>query len=85
VDILKRKFGVIGQRLHEMGLGMDDSPVAPAKPSAFMSGMPIFIPALANSKLWQIPSIRAMIFIKQQSIFWIRLSFSSRCGFLGFG
>ena len=30
VDILKRKFGVIGQRLHEMGLGMDDSPVVPA-------------------------------------------------------
>ncbi|MCX5882609.1 MAG: DNA polymerase IV [Deltaproteobacteria bacterium] len=27
VDVLKRKFGVIGQRLHEMGLGMDDSPV----------------------------------------------------------
>ena len=30
IDILKRKFGIIGQRLHEMGLGMDDSPVVPA-------------------------------------------------------
>jgi DNA polymerase-4 len=30
VDILKRKFGVIGQRLHEMGQGRDDSPVVPA-------------------------------------------------------
>ncbi len=30
VDILKRKFGVVGQHLHDMGLGIDDSPVVPA-------------------------------------------------------
>jgi len=29
VDILKRKFGVTGERLHYMGLGMDNSPVVP--------------------------------------------------------
>lgn len=29
VDILKRKFGVIGERLHCMGLGIDESPVVP--------------------------------------------------------
>lgn len=29
VDILRRKFGVIGERLHYMGLGIDDSPVVP--------------------------------------------------------
>jgi len=29
VDILKRKFGVTGEKLHYMGLGMDDSPVIP--------------------------------------------------------
>lgn len=29
VDILKRKFGVIGERLHYMGLGVDISPVVP--------------------------------------------------------
>ncbi len=29
VPFLKRRFGVIGQRLHEMGLGLDDSPVVP--------------------------------------------------------
>jgi len=29
VHILKRKFGVTGERLHLMGLGMDDSPVVP--------------------------------------------------------
>lgn len=31
VDTLKRKFGVIGERLHFMGLGHDDSPVVPAE------------------------------------------------------
>lgn len=31
VDILRRKFGVIGERLHYMGLGMDNSPVVPAE------------------------------------------------------
>jgi DNA polymerase-4 len=31
VDILKRKFGVVGERLHCMGLGLDDSPVIPAE------------------------------------------------------
>jgi DNA polymerase IV len=29
VGILKRKFGVVGERLHLMGLGVDDSPVVP--------------------------------------------------------
>jgi DNA polymerase IV len=29
VDILKRKFGVTGEKLHHMGLGVDDSPVVP--------------------------------------------------------
>jgi DNA polymerase IV len=29
VDILKRKFGVTGEKLHYMGLGVDDSPVIP--------------------------------------------------------
>jgi len=29
VDVLTKRFGVIGQRLHEMGLGLDDSPVIP--------------------------------------------------------
>ncbi len=29
VSFLKRRFGVIGERLHEMGLGWDDSPVVP--------------------------------------------------------
>ena len=29
VDILKRRFGVIGERLHYMGLGIDSSPVVP--------------------------------------------------------
>ena len=27
VDVLSKRFGVIGERLHEMGLGLDDSPV----------------------------------------------------------
>ena len=30
VDILKRKYGINGQHLHDMGLGIDDSPVVPA-------------------------------------------------------
>jgi DNA polymerase-4 len=30
VDILKRKFGINGQHLHDMGLGIDYSPVVPA-------------------------------------------------------
>jgi DNA polymerase IV len=29
VSFLKRRFGVIGERLHEMGLGVDGSPVVP--------------------------------------------------------
>ena len=29
VDVLTKRFGVIGERLHEMGLGLDDSPVIP--------------------------------------------------------
>jgi DNA polymerase IV len=29
VDILKRKFGINGQHLHDMGLGIDHSPVVP--------------------------------------------------------
>jgi len=29
VSLLSRRFGVIGERLHEMGLGLDDSPVVP--------------------------------------------------------
>ncbi|MCM2359999.1 MAG: DNA polymerase IV [Geobacteraceae bacterium] len=31
VEILRRKFGVIGERLHCMGLGIDDSPVVPVE------------------------------------------------------
>ena len=30
VQILTKRFGVIGERLHEMGLGLDDSPVVPS-------------------------------------------------------
>lgn len=33
VDILKRKFGIIGERLSQMGQGIDDSPVIPAEDS----------------------------------------------------
>jgi DNA polymerase-4 len=29
VSLLNKRFGVIGQRLHEMGLGVDESPVVP--------------------------------------------------------
>jgi len=29
VSVLAKRFGVIGERLHEMGLGLDDSPVVP--------------------------------------------------------
>ena len=29
VSFLKKRFGVIGERLHEMGLGLDESPVVP--------------------------------------------------------
>ena len=29
VDVLSKRFGVIGERLHEMGLGLDDGPVIP--------------------------------------------------------
>jgi DNA polymerase-4 len=29
VSFLSKRFGVIGERLHEMGLGLDDSPVVP--------------------------------------------------------
>ncbi len=31
VEILTRRFGVVGERLHRMGLGEDDSPVVPAE------------------------------------------------------
>lgn len=31
VMLLKRRFGIIGERLHEMGLGIDDSPVSPVE------------------------------------------------------
>lgn len=34
VDILTRRFGVVGERLHRMGLGQDDSPVVPAEEAA---------------------------------------------------
>ena len=30
-DILRRKFGIVGERLHRMGLGEDDTPVVPAE------------------------------------------------------
>lgn len=33
VEILRRKFGVIGERLSQMGRGEDDSPVVPAEES----------------------------------------------------
>ncbi len=29
VDVLSKRFGVIGEKLHEMGLGLDDNPVIP--------------------------------------------------------
>jgi DNA polymerase-4 len=29
VSVLSKRFGVIGERFHEMGLGLDDSPVVP--------------------------------------------------------
>jgi len=29
VSVLNKRFGVIGERLHEMGLGLDDTPVVP--------------------------------------------------------
>ena len=29
VSVLSKRFGVIGERLHEMGLGLDDNPVLP--------------------------------------------------------
>ena len=29
IPFLKRRFGIIGERLHKMGLGLDDSPVIP--------------------------------------------------------
>ena len=31
VETLTKRFGVIGERLHEMGLGLDDSPVVPSQ------------------------------------------------------
>jgi DNA polymerase-4 len=31
VKELKRKFGIIGERLHQMGLGIDESPVVPVE------------------------------------------------------
>lgn len=29
VSVLKKRFGVVGERLHKMGLGLDDDPVVP--------------------------------------------------------
>jgi DNA polymerase-4 len=29
VSVLSKRFGVVGERLHEMGLGLDDNPVVP--------------------------------------------------------
>jgi DNA polymerase-4 len=31
VDVLRKRFGIIGERLHQMGRGVDDSPVIPAE------------------------------------------------------
>ena len=31
VNVLRKKFGIIGERLHRMGQGIDDSPVIPAE------------------------------------------------------
>lgn len=31
VSILRKRFGIIGERLHQMGLGIDESPVVPAE------------------------------------------------------
>lgn len=31
VDILRQRFGVVGEKLHRMGLGLDDSPVVPVE------------------------------------------------------
>jgi DNA polymerase-4 len=31
VNILRKKFGIIGERLHQMGLGIDNSPVIPSE------------------------------------------------------
>jgi DNA polymerase-4 len=31
VDVLKRRFGIIGERLSQMGRGIDDTPVVPAE------------------------------------------------------
>ena len=125
VDILKRKFGINGLHLHDMGLGIDQSPVVPAsdqdrvksvghsmtlkqdisrrqdilkyllqlsemvgrraddtvfpgKPCIYMSGMLIFTPVLANSRLLEIPLTRAVTSTQQRLIFWIQSSFSSR-------
>lgn len=33
VEVLKRSFGVVGERLHYMGLGVDDAPVVPEEES----------------------------------------------------
>jgi DNA polymerase-4 len=33
VNILKKRFGVIGEKLHLMGMGIDDSPVVPVEES----------------------------------------------------
>jgi len=33
VDILRKRFGVIGEKLHQMGLGLDDTPVIPVEES----------------------------------------------------
>ena len=133
VDILKRKFGITGQHLHDMGLGIDHSPVVPASDQDRVKSVghsmtlrrdvsrrqDILKYLLQLSEMVgrrarrygvsgktinlyvryadfyssfgkaadpaQIPSTRAMTFTRRRSISWIRLSFSSRCGFWGFG
>ena len=34
LEILRRKFGVVGERLQRMGRGLDESPVVPAEEEA---------------------------------------------------
>jgi DNA polymerase IV len=33
VEVLRRKFGIVGERLHQMGLGIDHAPVVPEEES----------------------------------------------------
>jgi DNA polymerase-4 len=34
LEVLRKRFGLVGERLHRMGLGEDDSPVVPAEEAA---------------------------------------------------